>query len=273
MPVKTDQTGKRWVELEVVAPGTPDQVWNAMATGPGNTAWFVRTEIDPRVGGEVKLDFGEGAVSVGEVTLWEPPHRFGYVERDWEAGAPPIATEIVVTGRSGGRCVVRMVHSLFTSSTDWDDQLEGFESGWPGFFAVLRLYLSHFAGSRAASFMAMKPAAGDSLAVWRRLGEALGLTGADVGERRSWSEAPEAFSGVVEHVHQDAQQRYVVLRIEQPSPGILVVGTYDKGATSHEAAGGGTSVSVNRYCYGADADALGARSEAGWREWLAETFA
>src|SRR5688572_19853338 len=110
MPIKKDGTGKRWVEMELLVPGTPEQVWHAVATGPGTTAWFVRTEIEPRVGGAVLFDFGEGATSKGEVTAWEPHHRIEYVEREWQEGAPPVATEITVTGRSGDRCVVRMVH-------------------------------------------------------------------------------------------------------------------------------------------------------------------
>ncbi|RWQ41889.1 MAG: SRPBCC domain-containing protein, partial [Mesorhizobium sp.] len=40
MPIKKDETGKRWVEMEFITPCTPEQVWRAIATGPGNTAWF-----------------------------------------------------------------------------------------------------------------------------------------------------------------------------------------------------------------------------------------
>ena len=264
MPIKKDETGKRWVEMELFVPGTPEQVWQAMATGPGNAAWFVKGEIEPRVGGVFRLDFGQGAISSGEVTKWEPPRQLGYVERGWAQGAPPVATEITITSRSGDRCVVRMVHSLFTSSDDWDDQLEGFESGWPGFFAVLRVYLAHFAGTSAASFMAMTPASADSLSTWLRLGEVLGLAGANVGARPAASSGPEPWSGIVEHVHQDAQQRYVLLRLDAPSPGVALVGTYDQG--------GGTSVSLCRYFYGEDAIALAAESEPRWRDWLSETF-
>ena len=36
-----------------------------------------------------------------------------------------------VTSRSGDRCVVRMVHSLFTEKDDWDDELESFEPAGP----------------------------------------------------------------------------------------------------------------------------------------------
>ncbi|WP_292074478.1 SRPBCC domain-containing protein [Mesorhizobium sp.] len=151
MPIKKDETGKHWVEMEFITPGTPEQVWRAIATGSGNTAWFTKTTIDEHVGGRLHFDFGPNGASTGEVTIWEPPFRFGYVEREWSEGAPPVATEITVTSRSGDHCVVRMVHSLFASTDDWDDQLEGFESGWPGFFEVLRVYLSHFAGEKASS--------------------------------------------------------------------------------------------------------------------------
>lgn len=272
MPIKTDGTGRRWVEMELLVPGTPEQVWHAMATGPGYTAWFVKSEVEPRVGGTLRFDFGQGATSTGEVTTWEPPYRFGYVERDWEQGAPPVATEITITSRSGDRCVVRMVHSLFTTSDDWDDQVEGFEGGWPAFFAALRVYLTHFVGAGATSFMAMTPASGDTLAVWQRLGDALGLAGANVGERRTAASGPESLSGIVEHVHQDSRQRNVLLRIDAPSPGMLLLGTYDQGVTSHSAAGPSTNVSVCRYFYGDDADARAADAESHWRDWLARTF-
>ena len=35
MPVKKDASGRRWIAVEAEVPGTPEQVWNAIATGPG----------------------------------------------------------------------------------------------------------------------------------------------------------------------------------------------------------------------------------------------
>ena len=267
MPIKKDGMGKHWVEMDLLVPGTPEQVWQAMATGPGNAAWFITGEIEPRVGGKLRFDFGAGVSTTGEVTAWEPPHQFGYVEREWQPGAPPVATEIGIVARSGDQCLVRMVHSLFTSSDDWDDQLEGFERGWPGFFAVLRIYLARFAGKRAASFMAVTPTATDAASAWRQLGEVLGLSGANVGERRAAASGPERWSGVVERVHQDAEQRYVIVRLDEPSPGVALVGTY-AGKT-------GTTVTACRYFYGdevAEVAELAATSEPRWREWLTQTF-
>ena len=51
MPIKKDGSGKRWVEMKLIVPGSPEEVWQAIATGSGNNAWFTKTEIDERVGG------------------------------------------------------------------------------------------------------------------------------------------------------------------------------------------------------------------------------
>lgn len=264
MPIKKDGTGNRWVEMEIITPGTPEQVWQALATGPGNTAWFTKATIEGHVGGEVRFDFGPLGSSVGEVTTWEPPHRFGYVERDWSEGAPPVATEITITGRSGDRCVVRMVHSLFSSSDDWDDQLEGFEKGWPSFFEVLRVYLAHFAGRRAASFVAMASVDGDHLAIWKRLTRQLDLAGADAGEQRTTPPQPEALSGVIERVQQHGRDRSLMMRLNAPAPGVALIGTYGAGPR--------VNVSASIYFYGDDADTRAAASEQNWRVWLGERF-
>lgn len=265
MPIKKDETGKRWVEMEVLVPGTPEQVWRAMATGPGTTAWFTTTQVEERVGGTVTFDMGPNGGSTGEVTAWEPPHRFGYIERDWAEGAPPIATEITVTARSGDRCVVRMVHSLFTSTDDWDDQVEGFENGWPAFFEVLRLYLTHFADAPAASFFAMKQAAQPHGAVWTTLTETLGLSAANVGESRATPAQPERLSGTVTRHQQDAKLRYVMLRLNEPVTGIAIFGTYGMGTT--------TNSSMAMYVYGDDAARHVAESAPKWQRWFDETFA
>lgn len=268
MPIKKDGSGRRWVEMEVLVPGTPEQVWQAIGTGPGYAAWFVKGEIEPRVGGRFALDFGQGAVTSGEVTVWDPPRKVGYVENEWQPGAPPVATEVTVIAHSGGRCVIRMVHSLFSSVDDWDDQLEGFENGWPGFFAILRVYLAHFPGARAGSFMVMAGSKDDPLSAWQRVADLLSLAGANAGERRTVSTGPEAWSGVVELVHQNLQQRYLILRLDAPSPGIALIGTSDPvdGSSS------GATISLCRYFYGDDVEELASQAESAWQNWMAANF-
>lgn len=265
MPIKTDATGNRWVEMEFVAPGSPEDVWRAMATGPGNATWFTSATIEERVGGIVKFEFGPEMSSSGEVTAWEPPNRFGYVERDWYEDAPPVATEITITPRSDRECTVRMVHSLVAPSDAWDTHMEGFQSGWPAFFEVLRIYLKHFAGEDGAAFQAMtRGLQGDDLPIWIRLTEMLELSGANVGERREIAAKPEAVAGVVEHVHQTDRTRYVILRLDTPGPGTVIVGTHRSGVDVH--------ASVTRFFYGKDAAATAKASEGRWRDWLTAAF-
>src|SRR6202163_461668 len=160
MSVKKEASGRRSVQVEVEVPGTPEEVWQAIATGPGISSWFVPTEIQERVGGTVVSHFGPGMDSTATVTAWEPPRRFAAESGGFGPNAPPLATEWVVEARSGGTCVVRVVHSLFASADDWDDELESVESGWPAFFRILRLYLTHFRGERCSTFQVMGFAAG-----------------------------------------------------------------------------------------------------------------
>lgn len=62
------------------------------------------------------------------MTLWEPSQKKWSAQSDgWVPGSPPIANEWSVEARAGGVCVVRIVHSLFASTDDWDSQLEGTE--------------------------------------------------------------------------------------------------------------------------------------------------
>src|SRR5439155_12730593 len=112
MPVKKDASGRHSVEVETEVPGTPEEVWQAIATGPGVSSWFVPTKVEEREGGAITANFGPGMDSAATITAWEPPHRFTAESQDLGPGAPKLATEWIVEARAGGACVVRVVQSL-----------------------------------------------------------------------------------------------------------------------------------------------------------------
>ncbi len=263
MPLK-HEGDRRWVEMEFLVPGTPEQIWAAVATGPGMTAWFTPTKVEERVGGTIEFDFGGGATSSGKVTVWEPPVRLVYEEHGWNGDAPPVATEVTVETRSRGRCVVRIVHSMFTTDDQWDDQFDGFESGWPGFIEVLRIYLSQHAGAKAAMVWAPGIHTDPSTDAWTILAGGLGVAGLNRGAR--W-EAPAdlpACAGVMERINQDARSQDVMIRLEQPIPGVVFAGAYRMGEQ--------TRATVGLYLYGDQAAELSARLEPAWVEWMAKRF-
>ena len=184
MSVKKEASGRRSVQVEVEVPGTPEEVWQAIATGPGISSWFVPAEFEERDGKPVAvtLNFGPGMESRSLVTAWDPPRMYAAKGEGW-GGSPSIADEWTVEARAGGTCIVRIVHSLFSSTDDWDNQLEGTESGWPGFFRILRIYLTHFRGQRSAMMQWIAPAAGTEAEAWGTLTAALGLNGVSAGQR------------------------------------------------------------------------------------------
>ena len=145
MPVKKDASGRRSVEVETEVPGTPEEVWRAIASGPGISAWFVPTKLEEREGGAIVLDFGPGMESQAVIKVWDPPRRF-VAEGEMGPGSPTVADEWTVEAKSGGTCRVRVVHSWFASTDDWDNQFEGVEKGWPAFFRILKIYLAQDVG-------------------------------------------------------------------------------------------------------------------------------
>src|SRR5262245_52284214 len=102
-------------EVELEVPGTPDQVWQAIATAAGISSWMLPTTLDPRVGGAVTFEMGPEAASHGQITVYEPSRRIEY-EEDWAtlvghpgADVTPLVTEFLVEAKSGGTCSVRVV--------------------------------------------------------------------------------------------------------------------------------------------------------------------
>ena len=268
MSVKKEASGRRSVQVEVEVPGTPEEVWQAIATGPGISSWFVLTEFEERDGKPVAvtLNFGPGMESRSAVTVWDPPRRFGAEAPGWAPGSPIIADEWSVEARGGGICVVRVVHSLFASTDDWDNQLEGTESGWPAYFRILRIYLTHFRGQRSAMMQWMAPAAGTEAEAWETLTAALGLKGVSAGQRLNASATAPAgvpqLSGMVEQVGQSPYN--ALLRLDKPGPGVAALGAVNFGGQS--------MVTLSFYLYGDQAAGTVARETPLWEAWIQKRF-
>lgn len=267
MNVKQEASGRRSVQLKYEVPGTPEQVWQAIATGPGISSWLFPTDVEEREGGAVAFHIGPGMESAGTVTAWEPPTRFAYEEPDWSPNAPPLGTEFIIEARSGGLCVVRLVHSLFTSSEEWDDQFDSFETGWNSFFRVLRLYLAHFSGQPCSPIRVMAEAPAPEAQAWETLSGALGLAGAAKGQRWRSAAASGAppLGGVIEGLGEGKHAHEVLLRLDEPAPGVALVGAYSWGGKTHAA--------ISFYLYGDRAPAAAERDEPRWSTWLNELFA
>lgn len=219
------------IPKNVELPASPEEVWQAIATGPGLTAWFMPMEIDPA---------GPG------VAEWDPPRKLTIHTPEAEDGSTN-TFEYLIEGRDGGTSVLRFVHRGVLGD-DWSDEYEGMtSSGWDMYLATLARYLQHFRG-REASYVEAEAA---SLGGWDRLRELLGAV--QLG-RQVTIALPDGvpLTGEVDYV----TETFVGLR------------TADALIRFHERSAIGMPIAVSVHLYG---DAGGARGEdETWQRWLAD---
>jgi len=259
MSVKVEGNGRRYVDIEFDVEATPDQVWQAIATGEGVSSWLMPAELETRDGkpSALKMSFGPGMESSSRITAYDAPRLFALEADSMMPGSPPLAAEWHIEAKGGGMCKVRIVQSLFASTDEWDGQLEVLEGGWSGFLATLKLYLKHFAGMRSTLNKFMVPTTGTEAEVWNKLTSTLGLE--KTGQRWSANHGAPALSGMVEYLSEEPFDALVRL-----DSGIAAFGTVNMG--------GPTMIGMNLYTYGNPPADTGARAVANWQAWMAEHF-
>jgi uncharacterized protein YndB with AHSA1/START domain len=264
MSVKKEPSGRRSIQVEVEVPGTPEEVWRAIATGPGISSWFVPTQSEERQGGQRVCNFGPGMDSASTITSWEPPKRFVAEGEMGGPGSPQVATEWSIEARAGGTCLVRVVHSLFADTDDWDNQLDGLEQGWPTYFRILRMYLANFKGMPCSAMHFVGFSSEPESTAWEKAGGALRLL--KIAEGQGWT-VPDGFprmAGVVDSVGKGRHSNTVLLRLESPAPGAAYVGAFS--------CGGMVMLCMSIYLYGAKAKAAVDQDEPIWQQWIGEQF-
>jgi uncharacterized protein YndB with AHSA1/START domain len=232
------------LSLEVEVPGTPEQVWEAISTGPGISAWFMPADVEP---GRIRFHHTPSQSSEAEITDSEAPRRLRFVEGPGGA----MATEFLVEARSGGTCVVRLVTSGFGD--------KGAHDGWTAALLALRLYLEHFTGQEASVITAGGQVPGPQARAWEELQATVGLGDPAEGARVTASaDGAPPLAGVVE----GRLDTMITLRLDEPAPGIAFVGV---GGPDDE-----TVFAILRVqLFGRDAAALVERDEPAWRELIA----
>src|SRR6266487_2450888 len=94
------------IRKEIELDASPEEVWEAIATGPGITSWFMPHTVEPGEGGKVVLSAGD-FTGESAITGWDPPKRFAVRSEGGQA------FEYLIEGREGGSTVLRFVQSGF----------------------------------------------------------------------------------------------------------------------------------------------------------------
>jgi uncharacterized protein YndB with AHSA1/START domain len=155
------------IELHTELPATPEQVWEAIATGPGIDSWFTgRNEVEPLEGGRVTMETGDHREQA-EVTAYDASTRFA-TRTAPAADGRFVAFDYLVDGRDGGSTLLHVMHSGMLGD-DWHDEYDALRRGWPFHLNTLREYLAHFPGRTALPIFAAAPMGGRSAADVRAL--------------------------------------------------------------------------------------------------------
>jgi uncharacterized protein YndB with AHSA1/START domain len=180
---------------------TPEQVWAAIATGPGIDAWFMgRNQVEPREGGTASMAM-PGFTGESAVTAWEPNRRFATRSDPAEDGSF-MAFEYLIEGRGGSSTALRLVHSGILTG-DWEAEYDALKKGNPCYLRSLAQYLKHFPGRTAMPVTVFGPQQADSDAVWAGITGALGLS-KDVheGDAVRFTIGGQPIEGVVDTVQE-----------------------------------------------------------------------
>lgn len=247
----------RSIELEVEVNGSPEEVWAAIATGPGISSWYVPHTVEEREGGAMTASFGPGPEMqvAGRVAAWDPPNRILF---DGGEDVEGMAFEWLIDAQDGGTCIVRLINTGFGTGAEWDAQYNGMAEGWRMFLFNLGQHLDHFGGDTATAMLASAAWDATQGNAWLRLKEALGVPPVPaVGDRVEVAGAPP-LAGIVVDTH----PHRIALLLMEPAAGT--------GFLAVEGRGDQVEVSVWLYLYGPDASAVAEHDDPRWRKWLAE---
>lgn len=237
-------------DIELAA--TPEQVWEAIATGPGIDSWFMgRSEVEPREGGRSSLTMA-GHTDEATVTAWEPGKRFAIRS---ESEGTFNAIEYLIEGRDQGATVLRMVQSGILGD-NWEAEYEAMNAGWDMYLRTLAAYLAHFPGRTGAPVAAYRPGAGTPEQVFAALAGAFGVTGPiSEGQRvRLTVDGLPPIDGVVDIA---GLPTYVGVRTDDALYRFL-----------HSGVERGNVLVLGHHIFAADQDPAGA--EQAWQRWVNE---
>lgn len=115
---------------------TPERLFDLLTDPDALVQWWPDVaELEPRLGGRVRMEFRGGeSVVTGEVTRFDPPHGLGFT---WvRAESPGVTTRVdfTVTAVEPGRSRVDVVHSGWEQAPELRPL---HDAGWKHFLTCL----------------------------------------------------------------------------------------------------------------------------------------
>jgi uncharacterized protein YndB with AHSA1/START domain len=169
----------RDIQLSVELDASPEDVFRAVTDGTELAKWLAPearvTAPEGGNNGRIWISWGEGMSVEHEIEIYDAPKRIRHPSgKNGETKAPMYA-DWSIEARGGGKTTLRLVHSGFSASADWDGEFEAHARGWKLMLENLRQYFARHAHEPAVHVPFMSQVESSHTSIWTTLLGKLGL--------------------------------------------------------------------------------------------------
>lgn len=165
------------IEKQIAIAATADVVWKALVDDTELVRWFpLHAVVKPGQGGSVQLSWGEPAIQESTIEVWSPNKQLRLKETK-PFGAPFQPADGAKVQRSvdfslsesGGRTTLKLEHSGFGDSAEWQAFVKNLSAAWDFQLQSLNLYVTKHHGLNRAVSWSRSPSTHSPTETWSRV--------------------------------------------------------------------------------------------------------
>jgi uncharacterized protein YndB with AHSA1/START domain len=223
----------RDIQLSVELDASPEDVFRAVTDGTEIAKWLAPearvTAPEGEKKGSIWISWGEGMSAEHEIEIFDAPKRLRHPSGQNGETKAPLYADWSIEAREGGKATLRLVHSGFSASADWDDEYEAHARGWKLMLQNLRHYFARHAHKPAAHLPFMSKVESPRGSIWKTLLGKLGFSApAKVGDPfRFTTPKGDVLTGVVDVVTETRALTLVVREYDDALLGFTLEGKAD----------------------------------------------
>jgi uncharacterized protein YndB with AHSA1/START domain len=170
----------RDIELSVELDASPEDVFRAVTDGTELAKWLAPgarvTAPEGGKKGTIWISWGEGMSVEHEIEIFDAPKRIRHPSGQNGETKATLYADWQIEAREGGKTTLRLVHSGFSASADWDHEYDAHARGWRLMLQNLRHYFARHAHEPAVHLPFMANVESPRGAIWKTLLAKLGFS-------------------------------------------------------------------------------------------------
>jgi uncharacterized protein YndB with AHSA1/START domain len=228
-----NEKNTRDIQLSVELDASPEEVFRAVTVGTEIAKWLApEARVTAPEGGKkgsIWISWGEGMSAEHEIEIFDAPKRMRHPSGQNGETKAPLYADWSIEAREGGKTTLRLVHSGFSASADWDDEYEAHARGWRVMLQNLRHYFARHAHEPAVHLPLMSNVESPRGPIWKELLGKLGFSATPLKSDpfRFTTPAGDVLTGVVDLVTETRALALVVREYDDALLGFTLEGKAD----------------------------------------------